>query len=718
MWSRLVNRISHITALVLLAGGAVAAQQLPFRFESVSAGQATAVSLGGLVTFPPAPAGQSSVVTMRITSLASADWTLRDASVIGAGFSATVSPTPIPAGGQVEIPLVFTPTGGGAARAVLTLRLDGEGRTIAPTFSLSGTAGQDNIVIAYLPNASANPLTLSAGDTIRMTVANAGGRQTASVIISNRGVSAQPLQNVRVTGNSAFETGGLPVLPANLGPGGELRFFLTFSPTGRGPFEAQLSITIGGAARVFALAGELLSASFSFERITDAGVTPVGPDTAVDFGSASVGAPRTIVRIRVRNTGSLAGRINTVAVTGGAFQLIDAPPVPITLSPGDTVTLSIGFSPPAPGPATGRLTIDDTGVPLSGSGLGGQFNLTLTFAETSVALIENTTALLPNTPVGGRLPFFITVENAGNVTAPVTSLLVSGTGFSLVATPALPARLEPGASLRLEAAFAPTAVGAADGRFQLDQLVIPLRGVGNPPPATGALQFLNVRNQMEALQQPDLGIALADAYAHDLTGRLTLSFVAGNFQDDPAIQFLNGSRTIDFRIPAGATRAVFPNGSQTIRFQTGSSAGTIAISATLAVLGVNVTPAPAPVQEIVIAAAAPRIRALQLGARTGSRVDVVIFGASTARSVTRIRLRLNPTPRSNLQTTQLNINSDAAFRAWYQSAQSRPLGSQFAATVRLDITGDIRAIESVTVILENSLGDSAPVTVAVAGAEI
>lgn len=700
--------------LGLLAAQAAFAQsvQIPFRFEYVAQGQATSVGLGGLITFPSVAIGQTSVVTMRLTNTASAVWTLRDASVIGAGFSVAVSPTAIPAGAQGGFPIVFTPTSTATARAVLTVQLEGSnGQTVSPTFSLSGTAGQDNVVIAFLANASANPVTLGAGDTIRMSVAAAGGRQTASVILSNRGATAQPLQDARVTGSDAFDLGGMPLLPANLGPGGELRFFLTFTPTGRGPFQAQLSLTIGGVARVFPLQGELSTANFIYERSTGADFTVIAPDAAIEFAAASVGAPRQVIRIRIRNVGSQAGRINNLTVSGSAFQLVDPPALPISVSAGEAATIAVGFSPREPGAAAGRLAIDDAGFELTGNGLGGRFNLTLLFGETEAPLFENTTALLPNTIVGDKLAFSITVQNAGNQTAAVTSLLVSGTGFSLVRTPALPARLEPGATLKLDAVFAPGALGASDGRFQMDQLSIPLRGVGNPPPTAPSVQFLNVRSQMDALQQPDLGLTLSAAYPYDIAGKLALSFAAENFQDDPAIQFVNGARTVDFRIPAGTTRAVFPNGSQTIRFQTGSSAGVITVAANLTVAGVGVSGGGF-TQDITIPASAPRIRVVQIANRTANRVDVVILGASTARSVQRIKLRLNAAPRANLQTTTLTINAEQTFNTWYQSAQSRPLGSQFAVTVRLDIAGDIRAIESITVTLENARGASSAVTAA------
>ena len=718
MWSR------HVSALCLLiAAGddaALEAQtaQTPFTFEVQIREQSATVGLGGTITFPATAIGQSSQATFRINNKGTGTWTLRRAGMAGTGFAASVAATPILAGGQSAFVVTFTPTSTAVARAVLTLTLDGpEGQTSTPFFSLSGTGGDESVAVSFLANSSANPVTIGASDTIRMSVLAAGSRQTATVILSNRAGSAVPIQDLRVSGNDAFELGGLPVLPANLGPGGELRFFLVFAPNGRGPFDGQLSLTISGTTRVIPVRGELSSANFQFERIIDTSAVALDPDATIELPAVAVAAPRTLARVRIRNAGSLAGRINTLAVTGAAFALVDPPTLPVTLAVGDSIIITLAFAPKEPGVASGRLTVEDVGFPLSGNALGGRFGFTLSFGETQTEIFQDVTALLPNTSVGSRLPFTITVRNTGNQTSVVTLMAVTGSGFSLVRTPPLPGKLEPGATMSVEAVFAPSSVGVSDGRFQIDQLTIPLRGAGNAPPAVSTVKFLNVNAKMEALQQPDVGLELAAAYAYDVIGRLSLAFAPENFIDDPAVQFVSGSRAIDFRIPAGSTRAVFPNGKQEIRMQTGSSAGVITLAAAMTVSGVAVTSSGSLTQDIAIAAAAPVIRVMQLGTRTTSRIDLVINGASTARSVTRINLTLNPSVRSNLQTTKLTVNVESAFKTWYESSSSRPLGSQFSATIRLDINGDVRAIDSITASLENARGVSAAKQISLSAAE-
>src|SRR5262249_6407667 len=60
-------------------------------------------------------------------------------------------------------------------------------------------------------------------------------------------------------------------------------------------------------------------------------------------------------------------------------------------------------------------------------------------------------------------------------------------------------------------------------------------------------------------QQLPLSVALADAFPSPLAGRLTLTFTskAEIATDDPMTQFSNGTRTVNFTIPANSTAVVF-----------------------------------------------------------------------------------------------------------------------------------------------------------------
>ena len=74
-----------------------------------------------------------------------------------------------------------------------------------------------------------------------------------------------------------------------------------------------------------------------------------------------------------------------------------------------------------------------------------------------------------------------------------------------------------------------------------------------------------------------MGLQLASPYAQDLTGTLTLTFTPDSFADDPTIQFASGGRTVNFKIPANTTSAVFGQASQ-VQFSSGTVAGVITLT--------------------------------------------------------------------------------------------------------------------------------------------
>ena len=82
-------------------------------------------------------------------------------------------------------------------------------------------------------------------------------------------------------------------------------------------------------------------------------------------------------------------------------------------------------------------------------------------------------------------------------------------------------------------------------------------------------------------QQPSFDLTLDKSYPAPLTGTVQVSFTPDGSLgvDDPAIRFSNGSRTLNFTVPANSTDAEFPV--QTVALQTGTVAGTIALDVTL-----------------------------------------------------------------------------------------------------------------------------------------
>jgi hypothetical protein len=322
----------------------------------------------------------------------------------------------------------------------------------------------------------------------------------------------------------------------------------------------------------------------------------------------------------------------------------------------------------------------------------------------------NGVILFPNTIVGSTAAVALTITNAGNIATTVTSVGIPASAFSIRGPLALPLTLQAGDTATIGLQFAPNAVGALNSSLVIDSKTFTLQGVGSAPAALPAVSFTGVGDTATPLQQPSVGLQLAAPYAQDLTGTLTLTFTPDSFADDPTIQFVSGGRTVNFKIPANTTSAVFGLAS-TVQFSAGTVAGVITLTPTFAIGGVDVTPKPATVKTVLVASGAPVLRSLQIGTRTASSFELLITGYATSRSVSGLQLNFTPAAGSTLSATSIPVNSDSAFSSWYQTAASQTVGSQFTASLTINLNGNGNAVQSVSVSASNSKGTSNAVSV-------
>jgi hypothetical protein len=392
------------------------------------------------------------------------------------------------------------------------------------------------------------------------------------------------------------------------------------------------------------------------------------------------------------------------------FQLANMPGLPVTIAVGQSVTFTVTFAPTQSGPLQSRLRIDGVSINLTGTGMGAALSLAVRQGSTTAPLADNGMVTFPNTAVGSRNTAVIQISNGGNVATKVSSVSLIGDAYAMVNSLALPATVDPGASVLVGVDFAPSGVGAATGIVQVDGMRINLTGVGLAPPALPEVFFSNLSDSVGPAQQPSVGLSLASTYPLDVTGKLSLGFTSQAFVDDQAIQFSTGGRTVNFIIPANTTRAIFGSGATQLQFQSGTVAGTITVTAALATGTVNLTPGSAPAKAVVVVPSAPQIRSVQIGTRTANSFEVIVSGLSTPRAVTGLDLQFTPSAGSNLQTTSLSLNVESAFNAWYQGATSAPFGSQFSTVINIAVAGDINAVQSVAVTARNQSGASSAVS--------
>jgi hypothetical protein len=215
--------------------------------------------------------------------------------------------------------------------------------------------------------------------------------------------------------------------------------------------------------------------------------------TGVDFGDVTVGTSSTQTVV-VTNLGHSNATISAANVTGSGFNYM-SPALPLTLSRGQSVTLTINFAPSTAGILTGNLSLSASGnvspnsVPLTGTGVQSQQTLSLTVSPQSVSF--------GNVPVGSSGSQTVSLLNSGTGPVNVSQATMAGNGFGMTGL-AVPMTLGPGQSTAFTVSFAPAGAGSASGNISVvsnaanSVSTVALSGMGVQPQisvAPGSVSF-------------------------------------------------------------------------------------------------------------------------------------------------------------------------------------------------------------------------------------
>jgi hypothetical protein len=468
------------------------------------------------------------------------------------------------------------------------------------------------------------------------------------------------------------------------------------------PYTFGLSVTGGTAPYFWSLSAGGLLSGFSIGQST--GVlsgTPAQAGTypfTVSVADSNFGVASLTYQLTVQSTGLTISPVSPTPATVGTaygfgFMAANGAP-PLTWS------VISGSLPPGLqlAGASGLLA----GTPTS----AGSYSFTLQVTDVTTATAQARFTLLVNPPPFSILTTALPGGAAG--TAYSQTLATTGGGTGTVSWTLTSGSLPPGLSLAGSTGVisgTPTAPGAYS--FTVEAA---LTGQAPPtlatqaltlnigaPPVAPAITLSGLPAASSPGAQPVVTITLASPYPLPILVTATLS-ITPNPGSATDLMFSNGSRTIQFTIPANTTQT-------TLAFQTGTLAGTIQLSLTLSAAGSNVTPSPAPVATTSIAASAPVIESVT-AALTSGGFQVTVVGTSTTLNMNTATFQFTAAAGATLQTTTVTVNVSSQFAAWYQSSASLATGSQFALTVPFTIVGNVSTIASVTVTLTNSVGTS------------
>lgn len=653
--------------------------------------------------------------------------------LIGSTAFSIVSSSPIAsglnAGGQFSINLRFTPRRSEAVSAQLTLPFvetiqgaNGSTATSRGVFLLQFNGTAPDFVVNYIRPQEQNFIPLSNGGVVDFPITQVLESSDLIISIANRGSGPGVLRSVSIQGD-AFRTLGLGLLPATVPAGSELRFTARFLPLVEGIATGRLNVVSVGGDLALTLQGTGYRRTFGIEVIQNGNINPLTPGQTLNLGEALPGEV-IAAQILVQNTNAVAVPAPSLAIFGSGFALSELPQTSLVLQPGASFIFSLQAQVSQVGPLRGRLRIGENTFDVLAAGSGSLLRFSyISSGSGSVTVAPNGSIFFPTASIGESRPATITIRNTGISEANVVSISTSDprSPFTLTNLPALPARIAPGEEISFRIVFSPQSAGPVATALRIDNNLFTLAGSGTPLPDLPAYTFNIPSGNINALEQPAVGLELRNPYPLAINGVLTINAEGLAGVTDASVRFSNGLLQAPFTIPANTTRAVFASGNNTIRFQTGSVAGQINLNATFSLAtGTSITDNNPVVLRLNILPQAPRILSMQ-AIPSASAIVLQLAGIVTSRSLTRMDIELTPAAGFDINTTRFSISLEGESLLWFRSAQSQNFGGLFTVSIPLNLslssntsgagTSNLfAAISKVQVTLSNEVGASAPVS--------
>jgi hypothetical protein len=222
-------------------------------------------------------------------------------------------------------------------------------------------------------------------------------------------------------------------------------------------------------------------------------------------------------------------------------------------------------------------------------------------------------------------------------------------------------------------------------------------------PSVPDLTLTGLADLSKPADQGTFRIGLDGAYSLPLNGQLSIAFAPDSGTSDPAVQFSTGGRTLNFRIPAGATEPELSL--NPVGLQTGSVAGTITVLLRLETPGALLTPSPVVLKTIRVERSAPVITSASFS-RSGSTIELQINGYSTTREISQGVVRFRAAAGNTLSTSEITLSLDETFGRWFRDAESARFGGQFTWTQPFTIQGDAALVTPASVTVTNRAGST------------
>jgi hypothetical protein len=320
----------------------------PLKINLTGSGTATAAQISlnpTTVAFHGVAVGGTATQNVTVTNTGNATLTISSATITGTGYTTSLSgPVTVNAGANATFAVTYKPMTEGAGTG--NISITSNAGAAPATVALTGTGMQS------LP--AANPTSASFGSV------SVGNSNSQPITLTNSGNSTLTFSQVGVTG-TGFSITGISTA-TTIAAGASATFNVVFTPAAEGSANGTITLATNGSPSQLTIAasgtGAVATKTLS-----------VSPAT-LTFGSVPAGQTASLPTT-VTNTGNSNITISNVAVTGTGFSGSGIGSG-VILTPGQSATLTVQFSPSTTGDDTGMasITSDATNSPsvtLSGS---------------------------------------------------------------------------------------------------------------------------------------------------------------------------------------------------------------------------------------------------------------------------------------------------------------------------------------------------------------
>ena len=316
-------------------------------------GTATTQTIGKLIATPAAinfnnvKQGSTASAVTTLKNVGTTNVTLSQINLNGSGFSTSGIATPVLVvpGESLTLTVKYSPGSNRTSSGSISLVSAQGGVT---SVSVSGTMAQSSLNLS--------PASINFGNAVT------GVANSQTVQIGNPGTVPVTITAANISG-AGFSTSGL-ILPLTLSAGKTATFNLQFGPKSAGASSGSLTLAsdASNSPSVVALSGAGVAPGLSLA------VNPLN----VNFGNVTVGSTASR-SVTLTNTGNSNVAISSTVLTGANLSLSGGSAV--TLTPSQSITLTVQYSPTTTASTTGTLAIASnangapSSIPISGNGV-------------------------------------------------------------------------------------------------------------------------------------------------------------------------------------------------------------------------------------------------------------------------------------------------------------------------------------------------------------